>query len=51
MILLLGQGTCIHYDVLRHMNGDEFSELCLCRAIGRNNRNEIYSNIPEKDNT
>lgn len=35
MILLLGQGTCIHYDVLRHMNGDEFSQLCLCRATGR----------------
>lgn len=47
MILLLGQGTCIHYDVLRHMNGDEFSELssCLCRATGRKKTGKEFTHI------
>lgn len=48
MILLLGQGTCIHYDILRHMNGDEFSELCLCRATGREKTVKEFTQISRK---
>lgn len=48
MILLLGQGTCIHYDILRHMNGDEFSELCACRATGRKRTGKKFTHISRK---
>lgn len=43
-----GQGTCIHYDILRQMNGDEFSELCACRATGRKRTGKKFTQISRK---
>lgn len=38
----------VHYDVLRHMNGDEFSELCACRATRRKKRGKEFTQISRK---